>query len=164
MALRARKKPTPQASAKTASAPKTQPSTSAVNLTSSLTVPPSSPQGAAVSSPPLPPPSSPSSPSPPPTPAPAIPATPALAVPLASPQSEVIKVEDENSLPLAFSGAVLTAVDGALKVPDEARNLCALFENGFMACQCVASSLTRSSRPWRNRPSARGTRLMSHTT
>jgi len=42
-----------------------------------------------------------------------------------------IKIEDERSIPLLFSGAVLTATDGDLKVPDEARNLCALFDNGL---------------------------------
>ena len=30
-----------------------------------------------------------------------------------------------------FTGTVLTALDGALKVPEESRNLCALFDNGL---------------------------------
>ena len=38
---------------------------------------------------------------------------------------------EEKVVPLAFSGTVLTAPDGVLKVPDEARNLCALFDNGM---------------------------------
>ncbi|MDR3450758.1 MAG: ATPase, T2SS/T4P/T4SS family [Alphaproteobacteria bacterium] len=42
-----------------------------------------------------------------------------------------IKIEDERSIPLAFSGDVLTASGGPLKIPDEARNLCALFDNGL---------------------------------
>ncbi len=42
-----------------------------------------------------------------------------------------IKIEDERSIPLLFSGSVLTAQDGALKIPEEARNLCALFDNGL---------------------------------
>ncbi|MDR3424639.1 MAG: ATPase, T2SS/T4P/T4SS family [Alphaproteobacteria bacterium] len=52
---------------------------------------------------------------------------------LAAPQveTEKIKLEDERTLPLLFSGDVLTALDGPLKIPDEARNLCALFETGL---------------------------------
>jgi general secretion pathway protein E len=46
-----------------------------------------------------------------------------------------IKIEDERSLAqtggLAFSGELLTAEGGALKVPEESRNLCALFDNGL---------------------------------
>jgi len=42
-----------------------------------------------------------------------------------------IKLEDERTLPLLFTGSVLTATNGALKIPDEARNLCALFESGL---------------------------------
>lgn len=46
-----------------------------------------------------------------------------------------IKVEDERSLAvgggLEFSGEVLTVEGGRLKVPDESRNLCCLFENGM---------------------------------
>jgi hypothetical protein len=47
----------------------------------------------------------------------------------ASDKSE-IKIED-GSTPLTFAGAVLTAESGALKVPAEARALCALFDNGM---------------------------------
>ncbi len=42
-----------------------------------------------------------------------------------------IKIHDENSTQLAFTGTVLTAAGEALKIPDEARNLCALFDNGM---------------------------------
>jgi len=42
-----------------------------------------------------------------------------------------IKLEDERTLPLLFTGSVLTAANGALQIPDEARNLCALFESGL---------------------------------
>lgn len=46
-----------------------------------------------------------------------------------------IKIEDERSLAasggLNFTGDLLTADGGALKVRDEARNLCALFDNGL---------------------------------
>lgn len=47
-----------------------------------------------------------------------------------------IEIEDERSLALTgtsfkFSGVVLTAAEGALKVPEESRNLCALFDNGL---------------------------------
>jgi type II secretory ATPase GspE/PulE/Tfp pilus assembly ATPase PilB-like protein len=46
-----------------------------------------------------------------------------------------ITIEDERSLAIAggleFSGDVLTVEGGKLKIPDEARNLCALFENGM---------------------------------
>jgi len=44
---------------------------------------------------------------------------------------EAIKIEDERTLPLLFSGSVLTSVNGVLRIPDEARNLCALFESGL---------------------------------
>jgi type II secretory ATPase GspE/PulE/Tfp pilus assembly ATPase PilB-like protein len=49
---------------------------------------------------------------------------------------EPIKIEDERSMAmggtaLAFSGTVLTAEGGFLKIPDEARNLCALFDTGL---------------------------------
>lgn len=48
----------------------------------------------------------------------------------------VIKIEDERSLAMAgaslnFTGEVLTAPNGKLKIPDESRNLCALFDNGL---------------------------------
>jgi len=48
----------------------------------------------------------------------------------------IIKIEDERSLAMAgaslnFSGEVLTAISGKLKIPDESRNLCALFDNGL---------------------------------
>ena len=46
-----------------------------------------------------------------------------------------ITVEDERSFAtgggLDFSGEVLTIEGGKLKIPDESRNLCALFENGM---------------------------------
>jgi general secretion pathway protein E len=46
-----------------------------------------------------------------------------------------IRIEDERSLAqeggLAFSGELLTAEGGPLKIPDESRNLCALFDNGL---------------------------------
>ncbi|MDD2324390.1 MAG: ATPase, T2SS/T4P/T4SS family [Alphaproteobacteria bacterium] len=46
-----------------------------------------------------------------------------------------VKVEDERSLALGgglkFCGDVLTAEGGRLKIPDESRNLCALFDNGM---------------------------------
>ncbi|MFY9288927.1 MAG: ATPase, T2SS/T4P/T4SS family [Alphaproteobacteria bacterium] len=50
--------------------------------------------------------------------------------------SESIKIEDERSLAmsgasLAFSGEVLTAETGPLKIPEESRNLCALFDTGL---------------------------------
>ncbi|MDD4615682.1 MAG: ATPase, T2SS/T4P/T4SS family [Alphaproteobacteria bacterium] len=51
--------------------------------------------------------------------------------PVSIPQTETVKVEDERSLPLLFAGSVLTAASGLLKVPEEARNLCALFDNGL---------------------------------
>ncbi|MDD5587159.1 MAG: ATPase, T2SS/T4P/T4SS family [Alphaproteobacteria bacterium] len=51
-----------------------------------------------------------------------------------SPEQD-IKFEDERSLAqsggLTFSGELLTAEGGALKVPEESRNLCALFDNGL---------------------------------
>ncbi len=51
--------------------------------------------------------------------------------PAAAGVSEKIKIDDEHSLPLLFSGEVLTTAGGPLKVPDDARNLCALFETGL---------------------------------
>ncbi len=47
-----------------------------------------------------------------------------------------IEIEDERSLALTgtaftFTGSVLTAPNGALKVPEESRSLCALFDNGL---------------------------------
>jgi len=46
-----------------------------------------------------------------------------------------VKVEDERSLAvsgaLEFSGEVLTSEGGKLRIPDESRNLCALFDNGM---------------------------------
>lgn len=46
-----------------------------------------------------------------------------------------VQIEDERSIAagggIDFSGEVLTAEDGPLKVPVESRNLCALFENGM---------------------------------
>ncbi len=46
-----------------------------------------------------------------------------------------ITIEDERSLAIAggleFSGDVLTVEGGKLKIPDESRNLCVLFENGM---------------------------------
>jgi type II secretory ATPase GspE/PulE/Tfp pilus assembly ATPase PilB-like protein len=54
-----------------------------------------------------------------------------LHTPVALPAAEHIKIEDERAMPLLFAGEVLTAQGGALKVPDEARNLCALFDTGM---------------------------------
>jgi len=47
-----------------------------------------------------------------------------------------IKIEDERSLAMAgtsisFAGEVLTAEGGPLKIPEESRNLCALFDSGL---------------------------------
>jgi len=46
-----------------------------------------------------------------------------------------IRIEDERSLAqeggIVFSGELLTAEGGALKIPDESRNLCALFDTGL---------------------------------
>ena len=46
-----------------------------------------------------------------------------------------VKVEDERSLAsgekLVFKGEVLTGSDGTLKVPEESRNLCVLFDDGM---------------------------------
>jgi hypothetical protein len=47
-----------------------------------------------------------------------------------------ITVEDERSMAMAgtsfkFQGTVLTAIDGPLKIPEQARNYCALFDNGL---------------------------------
>jgi general secretion pathway protein E len=52
------------------------------------------------------------------------------------PLAKNIKIEDERSMALSgsslsFSGTVLTAEDGPLKIPDESRNLCALFDTGL---------------------------------
>jgi general secretion pathway protein E len=51
--------------------------------------------------------------------------------PATIPVAEKVKMEDERTLPLLFTGDVLTATNGTLKIPDEARNLCALFESGL---------------------------------
>lgn len=52
-----------------------------------------------------------------------------------APQEQSIKIEDERTLAqsggLEFSGELLTAESGALKIPDESRNLCALFDTGL---------------------------------
>jgi type II secretory ATPase GspE/PulE/Tfp pilus assembly ATPase PilB-like protein len=49
-----------------------------------------------------------------------------------------LKIEDEQSFGatgtngnLVFEGDLLTAAEGVLKIPDESRNLCALFSNGL---------------------------------
>ncbi len=47
------------------------------------------------------------------------------------PAHEKLKIEDERKLPLLFTGNVLTAEGGGLKIPEEARNLCALFDSGL---------------------------------
>ncbi len=73
------------------------------------------------------PPSTPSPAAPPPS----KPAEEASASPAVVPAAEKVKIEDERTLPLLFSGTVLTAADGPLKIPDEARNLCALFSSGL---------------------------------
>ncbi len=49
---------------------------------------------------------------------------------------KAIKIEDERSMAMSgagitFDGIVLTAETGGLKIPDEARNLCALFDSGL---------------------------------
>jgi len=50
-------------------------------------------------------------------------------------RSAEIKIEDERSLAidgqLEFTGEVLTVEGGKLKIPDEARNLCALLDSGM---------------------------------
>jgi len=53
-----------------------------------------------------------------------------------APPTPGIKIEDERSMAmegssLAFSGKVLTAEDGPLRIPEESRNLCALFDTGI---------------------------------
>ncbi|MGB9152415.1 MAG: ATPase, T2SS/T4P/T4SS family [Alphaproteobacteria bacterium] len=58
-----------------------------------------------------------------------LPAMPPTAVNLPPPKE--VMIEDDRSIQLSFSGTVLTAEGGTLKVPDEARNLCALFETGL---------------------------------
>ena len=45
--------------------------------------------------------------------------------------AENIKTEKDSNVPLTFAGNVLTALDGGLRIPDEARNFCALFDNGM---------------------------------
>ena len=55
----------------------------------------------------------------------------AVADPANATAAENIKAEKESNVPLTFSGNVLTAPDGGLKIPDEARNFCALFDNGM---------------------------------
>ena len=50
--------------------------------------------------------------------------------------AETIKIEDERSMALAgaslvFSGIVLTAEGNPIKIPEESRNLCALFDTGL---------------------------------
>jgi type II secretory ATPase GspE/PulE/Tfp pilus assembly ATPase PilB-like protein len=68
------------------------------------------------------------------TPAAAPTAAPTINAPAHAPPvstEKPIKVEDERSIPLAFTGMVLTAPGALLKVPEEARNFCALFENGL---------------------------------
>jgi type II secretory ATPase GspE/PulE/Tfp pilus assembly ATPase PilB-like protein len=57
-------------------------------------------------------------------------ADPAPVVPKAIPEKP-IKIEDERSIPLAFSGTVVTAAGGSFKIPDEARALCVLFDTGL---------------------------------
>ncbi len=70
-------------------------------------------------------------------PAPAsVPAADAAASDSAKASSSPIKVEDERSMAMAgasisFSGTVLTAEGGSLKIPEESRNLCALFDSGL---------------------------------
>ncbi len=61
--------------------------------------------------------------------------TPAAQSPDAAPNKS-IKIEDERSMAMAgtslsFEGEVLTAENGPLKVPEESRNLCALFDSGL---------------------------------
>ncbi len=58
------------------------------------------------------------------------------ATPQPTQKADNIKIEDERSMAMAgssltFSGVVLTAEDGPLKIPEEARNLCALFDTGL---------------------------------
>lgn len=52
------------------------------------------------------------------------------------PPPDTVNIEDERSLAMGgaaiqFTGQVLTAEGGALKVPEESRSLCALFDNGL---------------------------------
>jgi len=51
--------------------------------------------------------------------------------PFASNASDSIKIEDERAVSKLFTGEVLTAENGPLKIPDEARSLCALFDDGL---------------------------------
>jgi type II secretory ATPase GspE/PulE/Tfp pilus assembly ATPase PilB-like protein len=55
----------------------------------------------------------------------------ALASARAANPVQAIKIEDERKILLAFSGEVLTAAGGPVKIPDEARNFCALFDSGL---------------------------------
>jgi len=59
----------------------------------------------------------------------------AQASPSMSVSGQDIRIEDERSLAqeggIVFSGELLTAEGGALKIPDESRNLCALFDTGL---------------------------------
>ena len=59
-----------------------------------------------------------------------------LMAPANTTPEKAIKIEDERSMAmsgaaLSFDGVVLTSDKGALKIPDEARNLCALFDTGL---------------------------------
>ena len=51
--------------------------------------------------------------------------------PVVESSDKPLKVEDERSAAIAFSGGVLTAEGGPVKVPEESRGLCALFDNGL---------------------------------
>ncbi len=66
---------------------------------------------------------------------PSAPATPATTsrtnMPTVESTSKPIKVEDERSAPIVFTGEVLTSENGPIKVPEESRGLCALFDNGL---------------------------------
>lgn len=51
------------------------------------------------------------------------------ALPPSSPAAE--PSEEEGSAPIVFEGILLTAVGGNIKIPQESRNLCALFDSGL---------------------------------
>ncbi|MDX2027611.1 MAG: ATPase, T2SS/T4P/T4SS family [Alphaproteobacteria bacterium] len=59
-----------------------------------------------------------------------------FSAPAAPAAEKTIKIEDERSLAMSggsivFNGEVLTAENGPLKIPEESRNLCALFDSGL---------------------------------
>jgi type II secretory ATPase GspE/PulE/Tfp pilus assembly ATPase PilB-like protein len=68
---------------------------------------------------------------PPPAAAPSSPPSNPGATATAASTEKPIKVEDERSIQMSFGGTVLTAQGGPLKVPEEARSLCVLFDTGL---------------------------------